>query len=240
MLRTSHLLGFTMAACCSAAALAADEVVTFKVTVTNVSTPMTLKLSNEQTAPAPTSPVFYCVHTDHCPAFTTGKVDTGKGLENLAEDGDPSMLVKNLTGMPGVEHLGVANTPVGDSKPGPALPGKSFEFTVTGGKSCHLMIAMMFGQSNDLFLSPKEHGISLFDTSGKPISGDVTSQFYLWDAGTEVNEEPGLGPNQGPRQKAANTGPTEKEPVQLVADRHDGFTYPLVKDVIKVTISPMK
>jgi hypothetical protein len=238
MLRTSLFTSVALAA--GASAFAADDVTTFKVTVKNVSTPMTLKLSNEQTAPAPTSPVFWCLHTDHCPAFTTGKVDAGKGLENLAEDGDPSMLAKNLKGLPGVEALGAAAIPVGDSKPGPALPGKSFEFTVTGGKSCHLMIAMMFGQSNDLFLSPKEHGIALFDASGQPVSGDVTSQFYLWDAGTEVNEEPGLGPNQGPRQKSPNTGPAEHEPVALVADRHDGFTYPAVKDVIQVVITPVK
>jgi hypothetical protein len=43
----------------------------------------------------------------------------------------------------------------------------------------------------------------------KPIAGDITSQILLWDAGTEVNEEPGLGPNQAPLQPAPNTGPVE-------------------------------
>ena len=28
----------------------------------------------------------------------------------------------------------------------------------------------------------------------------------LWDAGTEKNEVPGVGPNQAPRQAAPNTG----------------------------------
>jgi hypothetical protein len=55
----------------------------------------------------------------------------------------------------------------------------------------------------------QEDGIALFDANGKPIRGDVTSQILLWDAGTEVNEEPGLGPNQAALQPAPNTGPAE-------------------------------
>jgi hypothetical protein len=29
---------------------------------------------------------------------------------------------------------------------------------------------------------------------------------HLYDAGTELSEEPGIGPNTGPQQAAANTG----------------------------------
>ena len=57
----------------------------------------------------------------------------------------------------------------------------------------------MFGQSNDLFYS-NDRPIALFTGNGKPAAGEMTAQLSLWDAGTEVNEEPGLGPNQGPRQ----------------------------------------
>ena len=60
----------------------------------------------------------------------------------------------------------------------------------------------------------------------------------LWDAGTEVNQEPGLGPDQAPRQKAPNTGASERKPVQLVKDVKDGFTYPKVSEVLRVTIAP--
>ena len=42
-----------------------------------------------------------------------------------------------------------------------------------------------------------------------PLTGDITAKMILWDAGTEVNEELGIGPNQGPRQKGPNTGPDE-------------------------------
>jgi len=96
----------------------------------------------------------------------------------------------------------------------------------------------MFGQSNDLFLAPGDRGIQLFDSKGDVMSGDITSLVGLWDAGTEVNQEPGLGPDQAPRQKAPNTGVSERKPVQLVNDAKDGFTYPKVSNVLRVTITP--
>jgi hypothetical protein len=92
----------------------------------------------------------------------------------------------------------------------------------------------MFGQSNDLFFG-NENGLDLFDKTGKPLNGDVTSQFSLWDAGTEVNEEPGIGPNQAPRQKKPDTGMSERKKVGPVKD---GFTYPNTTDVLRITITP--
>ena len=40
----------------------------------------------------------------------------------------------------------------------------------------------------------------------------------LWDAGTEASQEPGIGPDQGPRQKAPNTGLAEKGAVRNAKD----------------------
>ena len=95
----------------------------------------------------------------------------------------------------------------------------------------------MFVQSNDLFYGPDENGIALFDDSGYPIEGRVTRQIDLWDAGTEVNEEPGVGEDQAPRQAGPDTGADEMGPVQLIADSGDGYTYPPVAAVIRVSIS---
>jgi hypothetical protein len=97
-------------------------------------------------------------------------------------------------------------------------------------------VTTMFGQSNDLFYAPGDDGIALFEKAA-PIHGDITSRFYLWDAGTEVNEEPGFGPNQAPRQSAPNTGPSEREPVRRIVGVKDGFTYPSVDQVIRVTVT---
>src|SRR5215472_12891412 len=68
--------------------------------------------------------------------------------------------------------------------------------------------------------------------------GDITSQIMLWDAGTEVNEEPGLGPNQAPLQPAPHTGPREHGVVRPISEVNDGFHYPSVAEVLRVTITP--
>jgi hypothetical protein len=60
----------------------------------------------------------------------------------------------------------------------------------------------------------------------------------LWDAGTEVNEEPGAGPNQAPRQSGPDTGDEEMAGVRPIAEVDDGFSYPAVADVIGVTVTP--
>ena len=93
---------------------------------------------------------------------------------------------------------------------GPILPGKGYQFGITAAPGQTLSLAWMFGQSNDLFYS-NDRPIALFSAEGKPVSGAMTTQISLWDAGTEVNEEPGLGPNQGPRQATPDAGVAEQE-----------------------------
>ncbi len=195
-------------------AQAADQM--FTVRVRNVSVGNILMLSNGGTAPAAVAPVLYAIHTARAPLFTSGERDRGKGLEALAEDGNPGPLAESLKAQAGVVRVGVANTPIGAGGPGPITPGGAYEFNVTAKSGERLTIAMMFGQSNDLFYAPREAGIALFDASGKPVAGEITSQILLWDAGTEVNEEPGLGPNQAPRQPAPNTGPAENGVVRPI------------------------
>jgi len=98
-----------------------------------------------------------------------------------------------------------------------------------------LSVAWMFGQSNDLFYS-NDRPIALFTAGGKPQAGEMTAQLSLWDAGTEVNEEPGLGPHQGPRQKTPDAGVTESEGIAHVRDK---YTYPRIMDVLRVTVTPV-
>ena len=101
--------------------------------------------------------------------------DRGKGLEALAEDGPTGPLEKSLKGQPGIVHVGSTDTPVGARSPGDIGPGDAFEFKVTAKPGERLTIAAMFAQSNDLFYAPREEGIVLFDASGKPVAGDITS-----------------------------------------------------------------
>jgi len=209
----------------------------FKVRIENVSTVGTIKASNGTTHPAPVSPGVWVVHREAGPFFTAGKPDRGKGLESQSEDGDPTTLAKSVQDQPGIVSSGVFSIPVGDTAKRPAGPGAAYEFIITASPGTKLSFTTMFGQSNDHFYAPNEAGIALFDAMGKPVSGDVTSQVLLWDAGTEVDEEPGIGPNQAPRQPAPNTGPAENGAVRV--ENGYSHTYPKVSEVIRVTVTPM-
>ncbi len=209
--------------------------VTFKVRIENVSTGSTLHLSNGETAPAPNSPGVWTITRLFNPLFRVGHYDDGQGLEQQAEDGNPAVLGASMANNRYVKSTGVFSIPVGDAMPGPATPGKYFEFTVTASPGDRLSLTSMFGQSNDLFYAPGTLGIPLF-RGWRPINGDVTRYFILWDAGTEVNQEPGLGPDQAPREAAPNTGQSEHKRILPV---HDQYTYPRTNQVIRVTITPM-
>ncbi|MGI9038321.1 MAG: spondin domain-containing protein, partial [Gemmatimonadota bacterium] len=149
----------------------------------------------------PLSPGVWAVHTGADPLYTLNSPDFGAGLEAIAEDGDPSALAASLGADGDIESSGAFTTPVGASAPGAAAPGQAFEFTISAEEGDKLSLATMFVQSNDLFFAPSGAGIDLF-SAGTPVSGNVTSQVFLYDAGTEVNEEPGIGPNQVQRQAA--------------------------------------
>ncbi|MDH3652188.1 MAG: spondin domain-containing protein [Saprospiraceae bacterium] len=170
------------------------------------------------------------------PIFIDGEPDFNEGLEDLAEDGNPGILDASLNNHPKVRSKGVFNTPVGSAGPGPIFPGDAYEFVVTAKPKDYLNFATMFIQSNDLFIGPNQQGISLFDSDGEPLQGDITGYLELWDGGTEINEEPGEGPNQAPRQPGPNTGPDENGVVQIV---NDAFEYPSVNDMIEVTVTPL-
>lgn len=208
---------------------------TFTIRIENVSTANTLMTSQGTKLAIPLSPGVWAVHAQDGPLFNEGRLDRGKGLEALAEDGNPALLAAALQGQPGIVSSGLFNTPAGATAPGALGPGQAYEFTVTAKPGMRLSLATMFVQSNDLFYAPGERGLPLFDVSGKPIQGDVTNRIQLWDAGTEKNQEPGLGPDQAPRQPGPNIGTSESNPVGPV---NDGFTYPDVSAVIRVTIVP--
>jgi len=185
-------------------------------------------------SPTPLAPVAWAVHEGPNP-FVAGDMGKLAGLEALAEDGDPSAVAATLGGLMGVAAHGVANTPDGAMGPGPATPGTSYSFTVKAHDGQRLSFATMYVQSNDLFFSPGPDGIALFDME-MAAHGTVTQSVWLYDAGTEKNERPGSGPNQAPRQSGPNTGMSENKPVAAIADAMDGFSYPAVASVIRVTI----
>ncbi|MCA9837025.1 MAG: spondin domain-containing protein [Trueperaceae bacterium] len=178
---------------------------TFTVRITNVSMADALGTSAGAVA-VPLAPGVWLSHQDGMPLFSEGEIDRGQGLEALAEDGNPGMLNDYLASEMMAGHFGVFNMPVDKMDAGPLLPGGVYEFSFTANPGDRLSLATMFVQSNDWFYAPAPEGISLFTSDGQAISGDISDQFYLWDAGTEVDEEPGTGAHQAPRQMGPNDG----------------------------------
>jgi hypothetical protein len=231
LLTACYLTQFTVAT-----ATRKVEPTRFTVRVENVSTPGGMTASNGQKFPFALSPGMFVLSEKSAALFTEGKPARPNGLEMQAEDGDPSGLVTSLMAMHHSSNLhGVFNTPVGVMAAGPIRPGDSYGFTLTVAPGMKLFMTQMFGQSNDWFYAPGANGIALFDTRGNPVSGDITDQFYLWDAGTEKDEEIGIGPNQGPRQKGTNTGEDEKGVVHRVKDERWAGRN---KEFFRITITP--
>lgn len=211
-----------------------EEGTKFTVRIENVSDSGGQVAKDGTKWPFALSPGLWVVHEREIRLFREGNPAIG-GLEAQAEDGNPAEIVKQLEARQhdGMQH-GVFNTPVGASRPGPIGPGGAYEFTFTAKPGMRLSVLTMFGQSNDWFYAPKRQGIDLFN-NGKPISGEITADFMLYDAGTEKDEEPGVGPNQAPRQKAPNTGEAENGKVH--AAKTSAF-FNRNGELFKVTITP--
>ncbi len=203
----------------------------FKVRIENVAASEGLLAADGSKYPFALSPGLFIVNHKKNYFFNEGK-KANTGLELQAEDGNPEALSDSVLTKVGSIYTGVFNTPTGAEKPGPLLPGNTYEFSFSAMEGMKLNFIAMFGQSNDLFYAPKA-ALDLFDKRGNPLTGDVTDLLLLWDAGTEVNQAPGIGDEQAPRQKMANTGKNENGVVGLVKD---GFNYPATKDVLRVTI----
>jgi hypothetical protein len=140
---------------------------------------------------------------------------------------------------------GTYNMPVGAAAAGPITAGGAYEVTFTAGKGHKLSFASMFGASNDWIFGFDPGGLDLY-ANGAPVSGDVTSKVSLWDVGTEVDEEPGVGPHTGPKQSTSADGPgavdannkVRKAPATLALAGGGTFTTPAVAAMIKVTLTP--
>jgi hypothetical protein len=233
------------------AVVAAGETITFTVRVENVARRV-LALPSGMEADIPLSGGVWAVHTGPNPIFTPGEVQGGIGLKGLAEAGMVGAIMPNLPAQPGVRSAGAFETPMGRPRGMPSMDrsegggantsrmlqaGQHFEFTVTAARGDRLSLALMLSQSNDGLVATDGDGIALFDGAGRPLSGDVTARLGLWDAGTEVNEEPGVGRNQGLRQGAPHAGDPERLPVRPLAGAEYGDRWPPVDRIVKVTIT---
>ncbi|MFN2421786.1 MAG: spondin domain-containing protein [Gemmatimonadota bacterium] len=221
------------------------EATTFTVTIEAVSQPGTI-VTDRAMGTVPLSPGIFAIFTGPDPAFMPGQAsDTGSML--IAEDGFPSQQLsppgttgtelETVQGASNVIQAGVFQNAGGML--GPALePGSSATFTFEAEPGDQLQIETMFVQSNDWFYGFSGGGLELFN-GDTPVTGDVTGQLALYDAGTEVDTPPGTGDFQKPAQdpEAVDVGPAENVPIATAEERHPGFDIPATSQVIRVTIT---
>lgn len=159
-----------------------------------------LRLSSSYTVFSPA--VLYAFSTTKDPWFVQGQqAKASSGVEEIAEDGNNQVAYNYLKGL----GLPVAKS----NETVPVKPGESLTFTieVPQGLDYKLGFGTMLVDTNDWFISYNNNGVALFDGSGNAFSGTSESdETYLFDAGTEADEEVGFGANQAPRQSGSNTG----------------------------------
>lgn len=120
-----------------------------------------------------------------------------------------------------------------------ALPGEAYEIRFTAGPGHNLTFATSLIESNDWFFAPDPAGIPLY-VNGQPIAGDITSSVRLWDAGTEENQELGVGDATCANQPSRDYGaPDPDSRVRLVTETSvGGSPVPAISSMIRVTIAP--
>jgi hypothetical protein len=153
------------------------------------------------------------------------------GLEDLVEDDRPELLLEQLGEESEFEQWGLVEGEASVIEPGATVeirfmaePGDHFSF-VTG-----------YLAANDKFIGAAQMGIPLFDENGAPRIGELDWAIGLFDAGTEIDETPGLGPNQFERQPMRGAGLDEGELVREIHGEWNGWEYPSADQIVDVTI----
>lgn len=210
----------------------------FKISFKNISKTPTFTAQNGAGVVVAYSSLLGVVHTGKSPIYTLN-AKAPKGLEELAEAGNPSEYLQDITVAENVEVVGVANQTATDSS-GLLAPNDTFTLLLSAQDPADsLSLAVSFLQANDIIVSTPENGIPLFKADGTPFSGDISSQFAYYDVGTEANEPPGLGVNQVLRQGTAPAGQVSAGTAEngVIKSLNDGFSYPPVSSTLQVTIS---
>ncbi|MDQ3021240.1 MAG: spondin domain-containing protein [Bacteroidota bacterium] len=213
-----------------------DQSRRFKVLIENVSTPNTIA-SPRINGTVPLSHGVYAIYASGS-LFTPGQV-SDEGTSRIAEDGFTTVKTNDLNNTAGIMEHGEFVAPGGPDSGAAIFAGESSMFMVKANPGEKLQIQSMFVQSNDWFYS-FNGGLSLFNGT-TPISGDMTSNLVLYDAGTEADEAPGTGPYQKPVQGPTqmNFGPDDA--VNMITDartRHSQLNIPATTSVIRITVTP--
>lgn len=197
---------------------------TYTVTLTNTAPTSGVLLS-------PFSPGVYAVHPSSASIFTSGGM-ASPGVELLAEDGDPATWAAELQAITGVT--------AGTFGSGPVMGGTSVSFDATPtAEAPVLSFATMVIATNDAFFALPSSGVALLDAMGAPrpaadVQAEIRRRLAIWDAGTEIDQVPGVGPDQ-PQRGGANVGAADPN---TMIRRHGDSTnlFADVANILEVTV----
>jgi len=174
------------------------------------STSAPLRLSSSMSVLSPA--VAYVHGGEQTPFFTKDEpITTDNGLEELAEDGDPQRAYEYLNAMENVKAYR-SNTAI--------APGEYITFDIEARPGQRLNFATMLVATNDWFISNNQAGIELFNEDGTPKSNFEVNKNYLYDSGTESDQEVGLGNGQ-PMLGNANVADDSNPNVRRVSELND-------------------
>jgi hypothetical protein len=193
------------------------------------------KLRLERGIATPLTPGVFVVHANGTPLFTVGQPDYRMGLERIAEDGDPSNVAAALAPLVPAEGFGTFDLPVEATEAGPCHAGQAFEVHFKARPGERLSFATGFSASNDWFIAPPGEGMELFNGT-LPRWGEITTEFQLYDLGTESDQELDVGGSVGTQQTAPNTGSADNTKTVREVGR-DRYDVPLTHH-IRVTLTP--
>lgn len=220
--------------CSCAASEPETELVYARIVVENISAPGALATS-EGPVDIRVAPGIWAVIRDQ-PLFDVDTPATWE-IERLAEDGNPDPILAKFredetfaawgSFAPPGAGLDYAQNPIG--------PGTSAEFYIEATDDQTLAFAGMFAPSNDVLYATPPEGVSFRGLAIGEIV-DITSSVSLWDVGTELNEEPGIGSAQPETQPSPNFGPDEYGVIQRLGPTDGRYTYPPVSSFMRITL----
>jgi hypothetical protein len=147
----------------TATSWAGDDMVTYKITVTNL------------TPGQPFAPVMAASHRAGMSFFEAGEAPSDE-LAQLAEAGNGNPMAAKLLAMPGVSDAQVSTT-------GLTFPGKSTTLMITAKRGTdNVSVGSMLGATNDAFLAITDMDLP----KGRHA---VTYMADAYDAGSETNDE---------------------------------------------------
>ncbi len=219
-------------------ACADPEPVGFTLKLSNLSSPGEGLATDGTAYDLAFAPGLVVVHSPEFRLFAVGEASPYAELEALAEDGEPTRLATALGAEPDVHSTGFLQyTNEVDYEAAPMGPGASAYTTADIAADQRFSVLFMYGQSNDVIIAGL--GLAAFDPERAALDVDLASSFHFYDLGTELNQEPGVGADQAPRQSAPGEGAAEDVPVeQIIGTDDEGYTYPESAELLSLALYP--